>query len=297
MKVGFNGAILDAQEAVISVYDHGFLYGLGLFETFRTYGGRPFLLEWHLERLAQACRELGIRYHPDEEHLIGWLRELMNANGLEEAYVRLTVSAGEEELGLPTGDYFRPNVVLLVKPLPLPSPKLDREGKELRLLRTPRNTPEGETRYKSLHYMNNIVAKRELSATDAPPGTEGLMCTRDGCLAEGIVSNLFFVREGKLCTPAVQTGILPGITRRKVLELASNMGIPAEEGLYTWSNLLQAEEVLLTNSVQELVPVTKLTDTKNTAVIVSGGESGRLTQRLLAAYREQAHGRKAETDA
>ncbi len=193
MKVGLNGTILDAQEAVISVYDHGFLYGLGLFETFRTYGGgQPFLLERHLERLKCACIELGIRYKPDGEQLRNWLRGLMDANGLEEAYVRLTVSAGEGELGLPVGDYTRPNVLLLVKPLPAHSPQLDRTGKELRLLRTPRNTPEGETRYKSLHYMNNILAKRELSATDAPTGTEGLMCTREGYLAEGIVSNLFF---------------------------------------------------------------------------------------------------------
>lgn len=288
MKIGWNGTIINAQEAVISVYDHGFLYGIGLFETFRTYNGRPFLLEWHLERLEQACRELGIRYMADRQQLTEWLARLMQENGLEEAYVRLTVSAGEGELGLPIGEYGCPNVLLLVKPLPAPATRTEKMGKELRLLHTLRNTPEGAVRFKSLHYMNNIIAKRELAASGASPGAEGLMMTAEGDIAEGIVSNLFFVtREQTVCTPAIKTGILPGITRRKVIELARSLGYVVEEGRYGWSALLQAEEVWLTNSIQELVAVTRLVDGEGNVTELRNGLRGPITEQLLAAYRQE----------
>lgn len=288
MKIGWNGKIMNAQEAVISVYDHGFLYGIGLFETFRTYGGRPFLLEWHLERLEQACNELGIRYTADRPQLTEWMASLMRENGLEEAYVRLTVSAGEGELGLPIGDYDHPNVLLLVKPLPSPAPQLELMGKELRKLRTLRNTPEGAVRFKSLHYMNNIIAKRELAASGAAPGAEGLMLTAEGHLSEGIVSNLFFVTPKRtICTPAIHTGILPGITRRKVIQLARSLGYVVEEGLYGWDALLDAEEIWLTNSIQELVAVTRVVDGEGAETEIGNGLRGPVTEQLLAAYRKE----------
>ncbi|MBO7748638.1 aminotransferase class IV [Paenibacillus sp. MWE-103] len=286
MNVGWNGGIKRQEEAVISVYDHGFLYGMGLFETFRTYGGRPYLLERHLTRLAEGCRSLGIRYEPDAGDVRSWLRELMAANGLDEAYVRLTVSAGEGVLGLPAGDYEAPNALLLVKPLPSASPEVYKYGRELALLATPRNTPEVEVRLKSLHYMNNIVAKRELTAIGASPGAEGLMLTREGRLAEGIASNLFFAREGRVHTPAIETGILPGVTRRRVIELAAGEGIAVEEGLYGWDELVSADEAWVTNSVQELVPVTTLRDREGRTRAMGGGQAGPIASRLLALYRE-----------
>ncbi|NBD28055.1 aminotransferase class IV [Paenibacillus glycinis] len=289
MNVGWNGCVKPQEEAVISVYDHGFLYGMGLFETFRTYGGQPYLLELHLERLAAGCRSLGIRYEPDAEELRRWLRELMAANGLAEAYVRLTVTAGEDILGLPSGDYESPNALLLVKSLPATNPELYQAGRELVQLSTLRNTPEGEVRLKSLHYMNNIVAKRELTAIGASQGAEGLMLTREGWLAEGIVSNLFFARAGQLRTPAISTGILPGITRRRVLELAAREGLPAEEGLYTWHELAGADEVWVTNSIQELVPITALRDQNGHVHKVGDGHAGPITTRLLGLYREDTN--------
>jgi 4-amino-4-deoxychorismate lyase len=287
MKVGWRGAVLPAEEAVISVYDHGFLYGMGLFETFRTYGGKPYLLERHLLRLAEGCISAGIVYEPDAEALRALIARLIRENGLSDAYVRLTVTAGEGDLGLPAADYAAPNELVLVKPLPAPNPALYEQGRQLALLRTRRNTPEGEIRLKSLHYMNNILAKRELRTLDAAPGAEGLMLTREGWLSEGVVSNLFFVADGTVRTPSVATGILPGITRERVLELAEAAGVPVEEGFYTWENLIDAQEVWITNSVQELVPVTSLRGTDGTVTPVGGGTAGPITKRLLAAYRSE----------
>lgn len=286
MKIGLNGSVLDASEAVISVYDHGFLYGMGLFETFRTYGGIPYLLDRHLSRLHSGCEQLGIRYQPDLEQIKGLVNELLAVNGLNDGYVRLTVSAGEAELGLPTGDYEKPNVLMLVKVLPPVNDEVHMRGRELRLLNTRRNTPEGDVRYKSLHYMNNIIAKRELLASQASAGAEGLMLNREGWLAEGIVSNLFFAKDNVIFTPAISTGILPGITRERVLELAGGAGYRTEEGLYSWENLQDADEIWLTNSIQELVPVTKLSDASGKITVVSEGEAGALTRLLLAEYRQ-----------
>ncbi|GGD99784.1 aminodeoxychorismate lyase [Paenibacillus nasutitermitis] len=288
MNIGWNGAVKPAEEAVISVYDHGFLYGMGLFETFRTYEGRPFLLERHLDRLHEGCRSLGIGYRADADAIRAWLRDLMRANGLAEAYVRLTVTAGVGGLGLPLEDYTKPDSLLLVKPLPPADPLLYRRGKELALLQTRRNTPEGDIRLKSLHYMNNIIAKRELLGMQAAPGAEGLMLTSEGWLAEGIVSNLFFARNGIIFTPSIETGILPGITRQRVMELAQAGGLKIVEGLFEWEQLLEADEVWVTNSIQELVPVTSLRDGQGTVHCVGNAGAGPVQQQLLEAYRQEA---------
>ncbi|MDQ0091776.1 4-amino-4-deoxychorismate lyase [Paenibacillus anaericanus] len=293
--IGVNGKPTPTAEAVISVMDHGFMYGVGLFETFRTYGGRPFLLERHLERLRQGCHSLGIRYIGDPDQVATEIQDLMQANGLQEGYIRFTVSAGEGPLGLPSDDYVKPTVIVYVKPLPDPGTRLYTEGKELWRLSTRRNTPEGDIRFKSLHYMNNILAKRELSQYKPNPALpiEGLLLTEQEYLAEGIVSNLFFVLGGTLYTPNIGTGILPGITRAVVLEMAEEHGLDKQEGQYTWEMLMEADEIFVTNSIQELVPVTKLVvprleSTEGSAGSfhrISGGEIGPITARLLSSYR------------
>ncbi|WP_042171338.1 aminodeoxychorismate lyase [Paenibacillus gorillae] len=286
MKIGFNGEVKKAEEAVISIYDHGFLYGMGLFETFRTYSGRPYMLERHLQRLAEGCEQLGIRYTADQEALQSLIAELLQGNGLNEAYIRLTVSSGVGELGLQTGDYEQPNELLLMKALPPVNEALYRSGKELRLLSTARNSPEGAVRLKSLHYMNNMIAKRELAASGAAANAEGLMLTGDGKLAEGIVSNLFFTKNGKIHTPSIDTGILPGITRARVLELALEAGFETEEGHYRFAELLEADEIWMTNSIQELVPITSVSGIPGKDQITVGdGAIGPITDKLLQAYR------------
>ncbi|MGO4698560.1 aminodeoxychorismate lyase [Paenibacillus sp. 2TAB26] len=286
MKVELNGSVMDASEAVISVYDHGFLYGIGLFETFRTYEGKPYLLDRHMKRLCSGCDQLGIQYTPNMEELRSSVNELLEANELKDGYIRLTVSAGEAELGLPTGDYEQPNVLMLVKALPPVNDAVHMRGRELRLLQTRRNTPEGEVRFKSLHYMNNIIAKRELLASGAASGAEGLMLSREGWLAEGIVSNLFFAKDNVVYTPELATGILPGITRERVLELAGSAGYETEEGLYSLEKLQTADEIWLTNSIQELVPVTLLLEAGGVSRVIGNGQAGSITKQLLTLYRQ-----------
>lgn len=270
--------------------DHGLLYGMGVFETFRTYGGRPFLLERHLERLNQSCEQLGIARKAEPSMVSHWISVLMEANGLQDAYIRYTVTAGEGLLGLPTERYMNPTEILLAKELPSVSQAVYENGRPVRLLSLPRNTPESPVRMKSLHYMNNILAKRELdqypALEDGP--AEGLMLTVEGNLAETIVSNIFFVRKGRLCTPDISTGILPGITRALILELAERLGIESEEGRYRWSDLLEADEVFTSGSVQEIVPITTLIGSNNLIVRIGQGKIGPLTHQLLNAYREKA---------
>lgn len=288
--IGVNGVPTPADEAVLSVMDHGFMYGMGLFETFRTYGGRPFLIESHLERLEQGCRSLGIRYPLQLDQVVQEIGNLLRLNDLQDGYIRLTVSAGEGPLGLPSEDYWDPTVIIYVKSLAPVGPQLYMEGKSLYRLNTPRNTPEGEVRLKSLHYMNNMLAKRELREyTHFRAGNyEGMQLTADGYLAEGIVSNLFFVRNGKLYTPDIGTGILPGITRAFILELASQLELPFEEGYYKWDRLKEADEIFVTNSIQEAVPVTCLLEPEGGSYIVGNGKMGSITRQLIEQYRQKA---------
>ncbi|MDF2926324.1 MAG: 4-amino-4-deoxychorismate lyase [Paenibacillaceae bacterium] len=284
MKIAMNGALCAADTAVISVYDHGFLYGMGLFETFRTYGGQPFLLEEHLQRLAEGCRELSIAYEPDIGRIETLVTQLLSVNGMEDAYFRLSVSAGVDVLGLPGEEYGKPAEIIYIKSLPVPA--TGNGGKALQLLATRRNTPEGETRLKSFHYMNAINGKRELDRYPWAQGAEGLFLDDCGFVAEGIVSNVFFVQEGVLRTPALDTCILPGITRDWVIQAASAQGIPVEEGFYPWEALLEAEEIFLTNSVAEIVPVNRLFDNDGNVQTVADGKIGAVTEKLKELYRE-----------
>lgn len=292
--IGINGGIVEAAEAVIPVMDHGLLYGMGLFETFRTYKGKPFLIERHLNRLMDSCRELGIAHRADAERIGGWISELMEANDLQDAYIRYTVTAGEGLLGLPAGDYLEPSEILFAKELPAANEMLYEKGRALRRLSLPRNTPESSVRLKSLHYMNNILAKRELAGYPghSDGSIEGLMLTAAGEVAESIVSNVFFVKAGRLYTPDVGTGILPGITRAVVLELAADLGIKAEEGRYSWEFFTGADEIFTTGSVQEIVPVTTLIGAEDETLVIGQGLAGPITRTLLSAYRRKA-GQKA----
>ncbi|TVX95820.1 aminodeoxychorismate lyase [Cohnella terricola] len=288
MKVLLNGQPIDRNQAVISAFDHGFLYGMGLFETFRTYGGRPWLLDRHAERLARGCSELGIRYEPDVARMESAVKELLAANGLEDGYIRWSISAGEGEIGLPAGEYGKPNEIVYAKEL-APDDPVTRKGKTLRLLKLPRSTPEVGLRLKSFHYMNNIVAKRELLASGASPGTEGLFLDGNGRVAEGMVSNVFWATKGRLYTPDAETGLLEGITREYVIRMAGAAGQSVEEGLYRWGDLLNADEVFVTNSIQEIVPVTTLENEFGEKRHPGGKtETGPLTSMFMTQYRAAA---------
>jgi len=284
MILWLNGELREEHEAVIPAGDHGFLYGMGLFETFRTYGGRPFLLSEHAERLRAGCAELRIAYDPDPAAVERAVRETMRANGLADAYVRWSVSAGPAPLGLPgAAGYGRPNVMLMVKPLP----GAPAEPKELHLLRLARSGPEGAVRRKSFHYMNNILGKWELAERTLSPRAEGLFLDAGGRLCEGIVSNLFWVSEGRLFTPSTDTGCLPGVTRGAVLALAHEAGIPVVEGGFPFPALAGAGEAFVTNSVQEVVPVGALFGRDGALARRWEAAPGRITAELQEMYRKR----------
>jgi 4-amino-4-deoxychorismate lyase len=288
MKLLLNGRWIDSKEAVISAFDHGFLYGMGLFETFRTYKGVPWLLDRHLDRLTNGCEMLGIIYAPDLNEMKLAITSILKANGLNDGYIRWSVSAGEGVIGLPSDDYEKPNEIVYAKEL-APDEPASRKGKTLRLLRLPRSTPEGPIRLKSFHYMNNIVAKRELAGSGAGSGTEGLFLDNKGHVAEGMVSNVFWLKDGALYTPSAETGLLQGITRDYVLQIAKEIGIKGYEGLYAWEDISQADEVFLTNSIQEIVPVTTLEDVLGQGHHPGGvAGKGPITSRLMNHYRDAA---------
>lgn len=245
MYIYLNGEKVHSEEATISLYDHGYLYGVGLFETFRTYSGKPFLFEEHLHRLVESCQQIGIEWTPDRLKLQEQIHDLLQVNDLHDGYFRLNVSAGPEAIGLPSDLYRHYTEALLVKELP---PAITE--KKLATLTLRRNTPEGAGRLKSHHYLNNILAKRE-----APPDAEGVFLTGQGKVAEGIVSNLFFVKGKTVYTPALTTGILNGITREWVLKTAKELSLVIEEEEYDLSFAQQSDEVFVTNSIQEIVPV------------------------------------------
>ncbi|MFD0674791.1 aminotransferase class IV [Cohnella sp. GCM10027633] len=294
MKLLWNGQLTDSKTTVISAFDHGFLYGMGLFETFRTYGGKPWLLDRHAKRLREGCEQLGIAYEPDLPRLEDAIARLLDANDLSEGYIRLSVSAGEGAIGLPADTYDKPNEIVYAKALAPDHPDT-RSGKTLRLLKQPRSTPEGAIRLKSFHYMNNIVAKRELVAAGAGMGTEGLFLDGAGHIVEGMVSNVFWIAKGVLHTPSLDTGLLPGITREYVLELAAELGIGIRQSAeYRWEHLLSADEVFLTSSIQELVPVTRLENDRGEAGRPGGtADIGPISRQLMQAYRMRAEGANA----
>ena len=284
MIISVNGRLCDEREAVVSVYDHGFLYGIGLFETFRTYGGRPFLLGRHLKRLAEGCDALGIRHRPDAGDVAREIARLLKANGLADAYVRYSVSAGTDQLGLPAGDYEQPNVIVYVKPLPPADPELRLKGKPLQMLELRRNSPEWPVRFKSFHYMNNVLAKRELRGYPWATGAEGLFLDGTGSVAEGITSNVSMIRGRTCLTPPVDTGLLPGVTRAYVMELARREQLEVLEERFTWEQLAEADELFLTNSVQEIVPVCRVYDTSGRCFVIGDGNAGFYTRKLMDRY-------------
>lgn len=275
MHIYANGTICPAHEASVSILDHGFLYGIGLFETLRVYDGKLFLWDDHFARLSSGLLALQIKLVWSKEELADAIRQTVEANGLRDAYVRLSVTAGPEGVGLVAGGYERPSLFVFAKPVA--ELEVPPKPKRLQTLALPRQTAEGHQRFKSHNYLNNALARQELGArTD----TEGLFLTHDGFLAEGIVSNLFWVRDGHLFTPSLDTGILDGVTRRHVLRLAEQLAIPTAEGRYRLEDLLAADEVFTTNSVQEIVPVLEVDGTFVPAVY------GKYTNELHLAYRQ-----------
>lgn len=246
-----DGAYYRADELTISPYDHGFLYGLGFFETFRTYDGKVFLWEEHWNRLSRALADFRITMPFDQETIMEAVKVLTTMNNEEDGYFRLNISAGVHDIGLQPNNYEKPTVILFRKPLHTVPRGTEKSAV---WLQTMRNSPESGTRHKSHHYANNIHARFEVASLAS---LEGIFLTSDGFVAEGITSNLFWVKNGKLFTPSLETGILAGITRDWIIK---NSPIVVEEGLFKQDALNEADEVFITNAVQEIVPIKDISE-------------------------------------
>ncbi|WP_258176620.1 aminodeoxychorismate lyase [Bacillus atrophaeus] len=269
-----NGQFIEEKEASLSPFDHGFLYGIGVFETFRLYEGRPFLIEWHLERLERAAKDLQIKHKITKEELTDMVDNLLRLNHIEDgnARVRLNISAGVSTKGFTAQTYENPTVLCFVNPLNPENLPVQKEGKVLTIRR---NTPEGQYRLKSHHYLNNMYAKQELGND---PRYEGIFLTEDGAVAEGIISNIFWSKGKCIYTPSLDTGILDGVTRRFVIEKMEKLGAEVKTGRFRLESLLTADEAWMTNSVLEIVPFSKIEEA------AFPGVSGEMTGFLQELY-------------
>ncbi|ASS69579.1 4-amino-4-deoxychorismate lyase [Bacillus atrophaeus] len=274
MIIYLNGQFIEEKEASLSPFDHGFLYGIGVFETFRLYEGRPFLIEWHLERLERAAKDLQIKHRITKEELTDMVDNLLRLNHIEDgnARVRLNISAGVSTKGFTAQTYENPTVLCFVNPLNPENLPVQKEGKVLTIRR---NTPEGQFRLKSHHYLNNMYAKQELGND---PRYEGIFLTEDGAVAEGIISNIFWSKGKCIYTPSLDTGILDGVTRRFVIEKMEKLGAEVKTGRFRLESLLTADEAWMTNSVLEIVPFSKIEEA------AFPGVSGEMTGFLQELY-------------
>ena len=279
MWILLNDRFVRKEAAMVSVFDHGFLYGDGVYETLRAYGGRLFRLRQHLARLRRSASLIGLDIPIVEQDLIAVLQEAMKRNNLTDAYLRITVSRGEGNIGLDPRLCPRPTVVVISLPLQPYPVELFNTGVSLAIVSIRRNLAAAlPPMIKSLNFLNNILAKQEASRTGA---FDGLMLNAEGHITECTTSNMFFVKEGCLHTPSVACGILDGITREIVLSLAREQGLPTAEGCYLPDTLLEADECFLTNTTMEIMPVRNI-DTRPIGKERSRPVTDRLRERFRA---------------
>lgn len=278
MWIFLNDRFVKREEATVSVFDHGFLYGDGIYETLRSYDGRIFMLAQHLARLQRSARLIGLEIPIPEKDWPALLGDAIARNQLSDAYLRITVSRGTGEIGLDPGLCPKPTVVVIAKPFQAYPPRLFKEGVSLITTTVHRNLATAlSPQIKSLNFLNNILAKQEATKAGA---FDGIMLNAEGRLTECTTSNVFFVQHGTLCTPSVACGILDGITRDVVLTLAKEQGIKTEESAYTPEALRQADECFLTNTTMEIMPVRDVDQH-----LVGSGKPGPLTLALHKQFR------------
>jgi len=275
--VYLNGSLMPVSQARVSPLDHGFLYGYGLFETMRAYGGRLFRLDKHLARLERSARALNIDLDgiPSLDRA---LYDTLKANQLSDARIRLTVSPGEEDLAPGVPAKGEPTVFIVAKNYAPPSEDLYNRGFTAIVSRVHRSTRSPGSSLKSLSSLDILLARQEAAMFGVD---HAIMLNDDGLVAEGSSSNVFHVKNGTLFTPAEHCGILPGVTREVVMrELAPSLGISTQEVDMALVDLLEADEAFLTNSMIEVMPLTILADRS-----VGSGRPGALTERLMKAYK------------
>lgn len=281
--VYLNGSLIPRSQARVSVFDHGFLYGYGLFETMRAYHGTIFLLERHLKRLLNSAAVIGLSSELAEIDLGKACTDTLMANGLQDARLRLTVSRGEVDSFSGSGTSVAPTVLVTARSYQALPAQIYNRGFRVGASSFRRYSQSPLSRLKSANYLLNVLARKEAEAAGLD---ESLLLNERGLITEGSISNVFFVAHSGLVTPPVESGILPGITREVVMELADALGINVTEGEVRLEDLGQFDEAFLTNSVMEIMPLVEVRDNAGEVITIGSGRPGKITRRLMAAYRE-----------
>ena len=277
-KVYINGKLYDKADAKISVFDHGLLYGDGVFEGIRVYEGKVFRLREHVERLYDSARGIKLEIPMSREQMAEAVTSTVQANAKRNGYIRALVTRGAGYLGLDPRKTTDPQVVIIVDDITLYPPELYENGMEIVTVSTIRNHPNAlSPRIKSLNYLNNIMAKMEAIQSGC---LEALMLNHEGQVAECTGDNIFIVKRGVLKTPPTDAGILEGVTRNTVLELARAANIPVQETALTRLDVHTADECFLTGTAAEVIPVVKC-DGRT----IGSGKPGPITKQL----RERFH--------
>jgi branched-chain amino acid aminotransferase len=280
--VSLDGVIVDAADARISVFDRGFLYGDSVFEVLRTYGGGPFALIEHLERLARSAERALIPLPISVAEFAREVSELIAAAGHAETYLRIILSRGTgRELGLSPGLGTQPLRVIMALALPPQRPELYERG--IGVITFPTQRVSDSTPAAGAKVSNYLIAVLATRAAELAGAEESIVLDRDGRMVEGSTSNVFFVKDGVLVTPPEASGILVGITREKLLGLAAEWGVPVEQRSFFPAELIAADEAFITSSIREVAPVVRVD-----GQVVATGRPGPLTLRFLEGFRALA---------
>jgi len=273
-----NGKLVLGNEAVISPYDHGFLYGHGLFETMRVYKGKVFCLEQHLKRLESSSKVLGWPEWFDGNDLSAGIYQTLEKNQLQDASLRLTVSRGIGASRPDPATCRDMTIIIFAAPLQPLRPEVYAQGWSLMIPTIRRNSTSPLCTIKVANYLDNILAKAEAKHQGA---NEALFLNTQNTIAEGTMSNVFFVKDDRLITPDLTSGLLPGITRATVLQLARQLKIQVEERQVYPHELLEVQEIFITSSLLEIMPITKLDQR-----VVTNGKPGTMTGLLQMEYKK-----------
>ena len=279
MKVYIDGQFLDEANAKVSVFDHGLLYGDGVFEGIRMYHNRVFKLREHIERLYWSAKAILLEIPMTPEEMIQATIETCRQNNLRDGYIRLLVTRGKGTLGLDPRRCPKPSVVIIAANLQMYPAELYQKGMAIVTVPTTRNLVNSvNPAIKSLNYLNNILAKIEANNAGVE---EAIMLNSDGFVAECTGDNVFIIQKGRLMTPPLSAGALYGITRNTVLDCARAAGIATSEPLMTRYDVYTADEMFLTGTAAEMIPVVKVDGR-----VIGNGQVGPITLKLLAAFRE-----------
>lgn len=282
-QIYLNGVLVPEEKATVSVFDHGLLYGDGVFEGLRIYGGKVFRLEDHIQRLYESAKAIWLEIPISPEKMTAAVNETAQANGLDDGYVRLIVTRGAGTLGLDPRRCSNPQVIIIADKITLYPEEYYEQGLEIITSSVIRNHPAAlSARIKSLNYLNNILAKIEGIQAGC---IEALMLNHKGEVAECTGDNIFLVRQGVLLTPPLDAGILAGVTRQVVIELAEEKHIATREIPLTKHDVYVADECFLTGSAAEVIPVVKV-DSRT----IGDGKPGPITRNLKKRFGEYARG-------